>query len=128
MGSSYIEKRIVKAGIDLCKRRIDQKGTPITADDLRSLKVRTISPPLQWFYVVIGLAFTVFGIWTHTELRNMAISFTPVLVGCFNIGYAIHGRPKKVSQMESEVDLMELSADIVSRFVAEMDAKRARKS
>lgn len=128
MGRNYIEKRIVKSGIDLCKERIDQKGTPIRAEDLLSLKVRTISPVLQWFYILVGTVFVVFGIWTHTVTRNMAISFAPVLMGFANIAFAVHGRPRSVSELGKDVDLTELTADIVQRFVAEMDGKRAGNS
>lgn len=124
MGRNYIEKRVIKSGIDLCKERIDQKGTPITAADLLDMKVRTISPVLQWFYILVGSVFIVFGIWTHTVTRNMAISFAPVLMGFANVAYAVHGRPRSVSELSKDLDLTELSADIVQRFVAEMDEKR----
>lgn len=125
MAKTYLEKRIVRAGTELCKRRIDQKGTPITAEDLKNLKVRTISPALQTVYTVIGLTFIVFGVWVHTELRNMAFSFVPVLAGFANIAFAAHGRPRKVEELSDQVDLMALSTDIVKRFVSEMDAKRS---
>lgn len=128
MARNYLEKRIVKAGIDLCKRRIGQKGTPITADDLKELKVRTMSPVMQGLYALVGVFFLVFGIWAHTELRNMAISFAPVLMGVGNIAFAVHGRPSKVGDLGKDVDLMGLSTDIVKEFVEEMDAKRASQS
>lgn len=124
MARNYIERRIIAAGIELSRRRIEHKGAPITADDLLDLKIKTFSPFLQGFYFLVGLAFVVFGIWVHTETRNMAYSLLPVLVGVGNCAYAAHGRPTKVRDLGPDVDLMDLSAEIVRRFVEEMDAKR----
>lgn len=124
MARNYIEKRIVKAGAELCKRRIDQKGTPITADDIRDLKVRTLSPVLQGFYTLVGLGFIVFGIWAHVVSRSMAVSFVPVLMGVANVAYGIYGNPRSVRNLGEDVDIMGLTTDIVQRFVGEMDAKR----
>lgn len=124
MARNYIEKRIIAAGIELSRRRIEQKGTPITADDLLDLKVKTFSPVLQGFYFFVGMAFVVFGIWVHTETRNMAYSLLPVLVGVGNCAYAVYGNPRTVRELGSDVDIMDLSAEIVRRFVDEMDRKR----
>ncbi len=127
MGRTFIEKRIIRAGIALCKERIDRKGTPITADDLRNLKVKTFSPFLQGFYITVGVVFLVFGIWAQGEMRNMALSFPPVLIGFGNICFGVYGRPVKVADLGRDVDLMELSSEILRRFVEEMDASRERR-
>ena len=123
MGRNYIEKRIIKAGIDLCDRRVEMKGTPITADDLKDIEVRTFSPVLQGFYIVVGLAFAVFGIWVQIETKSMIQSILPVLFGAGNVAFALHGRPRKVREMEGDLDLMDLTAEIVKRFVERMDSK-----
>ena len=101
------------------------KGTSITADDLRSLQVKTFSPAMQGFYVFVGLAFIVFGVWVHMETRSMALSFVPVLLGIGNIGFATHGRPKRVGDLGEDIPLMELTAEIVKQFVSEMDAQHS---
>ncbi|WP_339382604.1 hypothetical protein [Pelagicoccus albus] len=100
------------------------KGTPIGAEDLRDIEVKTFSPVLQVFYIVVGLAFAVFGIWVHTQTRSTVHSFLPVLFGVANCAFALHGRPRKVRDMEEELDLMDLTAEITQKFVARMDAKR----
>ncbi|MBD5780343.1 hypothetical protein IEN85_12650 [Pelagicoccus sp. NFK12] len=123
MGRNYIEKRVIKAGIALCERRIDMKGTPITADDLKDIEVKTFSPVLQGFYIVVGLAFAVFGIWVQIETRSMIQSILPVLFGVGNVAFALHGRPRKVREMEGDLNLMDLTAEIVQRFVSKMDPK-----
>lgn len=99
------------------------KGTPITADDLRAIEVKTHSPFLMGLYFVVGGAFVVFGIWVHAETRNMVYSFLPVLVGVGNCVYAGWGSPRKVRDMEGELDLMDLTAEIVNRFVGTVDGK-----
>lgn len=109
----------------MCERRVELKGTLITADDLKDLKVRTFSPVLQWFYCFVGLSFIVFGIWVHIETRSMVQSFLPVLIGAGNCAFAAYGRPCKVRDMQG-IDLMDLSAEIVQRFVKKMDAKREK--
>lgn len=124
MARNFIEKRIVSEGIALCQRRVELGGSPITAEDLKDLKVKTFSPWLQAFYVVVGLAFTVFGIWVHLETRSMVQSILPVLIGIGNIAFALYGRPTAVRDMEG-IDLMDLSAEIVQRFVKKMDTQRA---
>ncbi|MDQ8184477.1 hypothetical protein [Pelagicoccus sp. SDUM812002] len=96
------------------------KGTPITADDLKDIEVKTFSPVLQGFYCLVGLAFAVFGIWVQIETRSMVQSILPVLFGVGNIAFALHGRPRKVREMEKELDLMDLTAEIVRRFVDKM--------
>lgn len=101
----------------MCEKRIEAKGTTITADDLRNIEVKTFSPILQTFYCVVGLAFAVFGIWVQIETRSMLQSILPVLFGVGNCAFALHGRPRKVRDMESELDLMDLTTEIVKRFV-----------
>ncbi len=120
MGRNFIEKRIIAEGVRLCERRIETKGTPITADDLKGIEVKTFSPVLQGFYCVVGLAFVVFGIWVQIETKSMVQSILPVLFGVGNCAFAIHGRPRKVRDMEGELDLMDLTAEIVKRFVDKM--------
>lgn len=126
MGRNFIEKRIIAKGIELCERRIDAKGTPITAEDLNTLEVRTFSPVITVFYVIVGLAFTVFGIWVQIETQSMIQSILPVLFGVGNCAFALHGRPRKVRDMADEIDLMDLTAEIVKRFVEKQDAQRGR--
>ncbi len=121
MGRNFVEKRIIKAGIALCERRIEMKGTPITAGDLKDIEVKTFSPVLQTFYCIVGLAFAVFGIWVQVETRSMIQSILPVLFGVGNVAFALHGRPRKVRDMEKELDLMDLTAEIVKRFVDKME-------
>lgn len=117
MGRNFIEKRVISAGVALCERRIESKGTTISADDLRNIEVKTFSPVLQAFYCVVGVSFAVFGIWVQIETRSMLQSILPVLFGVGNCAFAIHGRPRKVRDMEGELDLMDLTAEIVKRFV-----------
>lgn len=126
MGKTYMEKRIVKAGIRLCKERIDRKGTIITADDLQQMKVATMSPYLRIFYILMGLFFTVFGIWVQNVMEIMVVSFVPVIMGFGNIAFAVYGRPKMVSELGKDIDLMSLTSDIVQSFVAQMDEKQSR--
>ncbi|MDQ8180063.1 hypothetical protein [Pelagicoccus sp. SDUM812005] len=126
MGRNFIEKRIIKEGIALCERRIEMKGTPITADDLKDIEVKTFSPVLQAFYCVVGVSFAVFGIWVQIETRSMIQSILPVLFGVGNVAFALHGRPRKVREMEGELNLMDLTAEIVQRFVDKMEPKGSR--
>lgn len=121
MGRNFIEKRIIKAGIKLCERRIEMKGTTITADDLKDIEVSTFSPVLQVFYCIVGLSFAVFGIWVQIQTRSIIQSILPVLFGVGNVAFALHGRPRKVRDMEGELDLMDLTAEIVKRFVDKME-------
>ncbi|EDY81170.1 hypothetical protein VDG1235_787 [Verrucomicrobiia bacterium DG1235] len=100
------------------------KGTPITADDLKDIEVKTFSPFAQGMYFLAGIAFTVFGIWAHNQTRNMVHSFPLVLFGVAHCVYAGWGRPRKVRDMESELNLMDLTTEIVTRFVGEMESKR----
>lgn len=124
---TLLEKRVIKAGIRLCKERVSRSGSVITANDLLQMRVRTFSPGVQAFYIVIGVLFIVAGVWIHVALRNMAISFTPVLIGMANIAYGQWGKPRKVGELLGEKQIMDISADIVREFVAEMDAKRGEK-
>lgn len=126
MGKTYMDKRIVKAGIRLCKERIDRKGTLIVADDLLQMKVATMSPYLRTFYVIMGTFFTVFGIWAQNEMEIMIVSFVPVLMGFGNIAFAAYGRQRMVSELGKEIDITSLTADIVQSFVAQMDEKQSR--
>lgn len=126
MGRNFIEKRIISAGIALCERRIESKGTAVTADDLKDLEIKTFSIYLQVFYCVVGAAFAVFGIWVQIQTESMVQSILPVLFGVANCAYAIHGRPRKVRDMEGEIDLMDLTAEIVQQFVAKQEPKGAK--
>ncbi len=121
-----LERRIIRAGIRLCKERVGRSGSVITADDLVQMRVRTFSPATRWFYIGVGALFIVAGVWIQMSLRNMAISFTPALVGMGNIAYGQWGRPRKVGDLLTRKQIMDLSTDIVQEFVAEMDAKRAK--
>ncbi|MCH6258968.1 hypothetical protein MLD52_20600 [Puniceicoccaceae bacterium K14] len=121
MGKEYIEKRIVKAGIRLSERRIELKGTPILAEDIRKMEVRTLAPALEVSYSLIGAVLMVLAIWFHFEIRNMAMSIVVLLIGFGNIAFVLHGKPKRVSEFEDEIDLMNLTAEIVDGFVKKMD-------
>ncbi len=123
MAKSYIEKRVIKAGAQLCIERIERKGTPISADDIRGMKVRTFSPVLQAVYVMLGLALFVFGMWVQFESGNMALSMGLVLIGFLNVAYGVHGAPKPVSQIEG-LDLMDLTAEITRSFTESQDRAR----
>ncbi len=123
MARTRMENRIVKAGIRLCKERVARSGAMITADDLRQMKVKTFSPWTQGFYIAVGVAFVVSGIWIQSVLKNMAIALTPALIGIGNICYAQWGRPAKVSELVPEETIRRLSGDIVQEFVAQMDRK-----
>lgn len=116
MSKAYIENRVIQAGKELCERRIGQKGTMITADDIRSLKVKTFSPIMQSIYVGLGIIIFVLGMWVQMERGNMAVSMGLVLVGFLNIAFGFNGRPRAVSSLEG-LDLMSLTAEIVSAFV-----------
>lgn len=120
MSKTYIEKRVIQAGKELCNRRIGQKGTPITADDVRSLKVKTFSPIVQVAYGVLGVFIFVLGLWVQSRTGNMAVSMGLVLVGFLNIVFGFNGRPRAVSRIAG-LDLMALTAEIVSAFVDERD-------
>ena len=122
MAKTYIEKRVVEAGRELCERRIGQKGTPITADDIRSLSVKTFSPFLQWTYGILGSVIFVFGMWVQYTIGNMAVSMGLVLIGFMNVAFGIHGRPRPVSRIDG-LDLMALTAEIVGSFVEKQDSK-----
>ncbi len=99
------------------------KGTTITADDLKDIEVKTFSPVLQGFYCLVGLSFAVFGIWVQIETRSIIQSILPVLFGVGNVAFALHGRPRKVRDMEAELDMMDLTTEIVRRFVDKTDPK-----
>lgn len=116
MSKTFIEKRVIQAGRELCERRIDQKGTMITADDIHSLKIKTFPPIMQSVYITLGTVIFVLGLWVQLERGNMAISMGLVLVGFLNVAFGFNGRPRAVSTIEG-LDLMALTAEIVSAFV-----------
>ncbi len=120
MSRTFIEKRVIQAGKELRERRIGQKGTPITADDIRSLKVKTFSPTLQVVYCALGTLIFVLGMWVQFKSGNMAVSVGLVLVGFLNVVFGVNGSPKAVSSIKG-LDLMALTAEIVSSFVEEQD-------
>lgn len=116
MSKTFIEKRVIQAGKELCERRIGQKGAMITADDIRSLKVKTFPPIMQAVYITLGVMIFVLGLWVQMTRGNMAISMGMVLVGFLNGAFGFNGRPRAVSTIEG-LDLMALTAEIVSAFV-----------
>ena len=124
MSKSYLEKRIIKAGMHLCEERVRVKGKPITAEDIRNLKVKTDSPVLQGVYFVLGAIFFVVGLWAQFTTGNMGVSVMLLLVGTIHVSIGVYGKPKKVSVIESKIDLMDLTAEIVGRFVKSADEKR----
>lgn len=121
MGKGFIEERIIKAGVRLSEDRIERKGTPITADDIRKLEVRTLSPVMQINYAVIGVFMMALAIWFHFDVQNMAISVALLVIGFGNLVYVGYGKPKPVSTLEKDVDLGHVAAEIVDRFVKKMD-------
>ena len=127
MGSSYIERRVIAAGRQLCERRIEQKGTPITADDIRGLTVKTFSPVLQWTYGILGSVIFVFGMWVQLSIGNMAVSMGLVLIGFLNVAFGVHGRPRPVSRIVG-LDLMALTNEILNSFVQTQDGERAERT
>ena len=126
MSRSYLEKRIIKAGLELSERNVEVKGAPITADSIRMLRVKTMSPQLQVMYALIGLAMMLLAVWVHTETQNMAISLVVLICGVGNLVFVGNGKPKQISQIEDQVDLMDLTNEIVNQFVSKMDAQREK--
>ena len=124
MGKAYIENRVIQAGKELCERRIGQKGTMITADDIRSLKVRTFSPVMQLIYIVLGVMIFVLGLWVQMTRGMMAISIGLVLVGFLNVAFGVNGRPRAVSRIGG-LDLMALTAEVVGAGVKEQGQETA---
>ncbi len=120
-----MEKRVIKAGKELCNSRIGQKGTVITADDIRALKVKTFAPAVQITYISLGVILFVFGLWVQYTFGNMATSLGLVLIGFMNIAFGVQGRPKMVSQIDG-LDLMDITAEIVNSFVAEQESSREK--
>ncbi|OUW19193.1 MAG: hypothetical protein CBD18_01370 [Opitutales bacterium TMED158] len=127
MGKSYIEKRVIAAGRELCELRMGLKGKPITADDIRSLSVKTFPPLVQWMYGVLGAVIFVFGMWVQLSIGNMAVSMGLVLIGFLNVVFGVHGRPRKVAKIAG-LDLMELTNEILNSFVESQDAEREKSS
>jgi len=123
MAAKYIERRIVKAGLDLCERQLQSEGAAITADSIRSLKVNTLSPVIQGIYVAIGAALIAFALWVHFETRNMALSIVVLFLGVGHFILAGVGRPRLVGELEGQVNLMELTNQVVKEFVRSKDAE-----
>ncbi|MCH2388570.1 MAG: hypothetical protein MKZ70_13240 [Opitutales bacterium] len=117
MPRSYIEKRVIKAGVELSQQRISQKGTKIEPDDIKKLRIKTFSPALQGVYVVLGALLFVFGMWVQYMVGNMAVSMGLVLIGFLNAAYGIHGRPKQATDI-SGLDIVDLSAEIVREIAS----------
>ena len=117
MARSYIEKRVIKAGVELSQQRISQKGTKIELDDIKKLRIKTFSPALQGVYVVLGALLFVFGMWVQYMVGNMAVSMGLVLIGFLNAAYGIHGRPKQATDI-SGLDILDLSAEIVRKIAS----------
>lgn len=123
-----MERRILKAGVALCRTRVERGSGPITAEDLRSMKVRTFSPVLIGFYVAIGLFLVGFSIWVQNQTTSLVIAMPILLIGIGNISFGIYGRPAKVGDLGDGINLMSLTSDIVQAFVKEMDARRGDKT
>ena len=125
MAKAYIEKRVIKAGTALCIERIERKGTPISAEDIKGLKVKTFSPVMQAIYGLIGLALFVFGMWVQFQTGNMAVSMGLVLIGFLNVAYGVHGAPKAASRIDG-LNLMDLTAEITRSFAESQDKAREK--
>ena len=117
MARSYIEKSLIKAGVELCQQRISEKGTKIEADDIKKLRIKTFPPALQGVYVALGALLFVFGMWFQYMVGNMAVSMGLVLIGFLNAAYGIHGRPKQATDI-SGLDIVDLSAEIVRKIAS----------
>ena len=117
MPRSYIEKRVIKAGVELSQQRISQKGTKIEPDDIKKLRIKTFSTALLGVYVVLGALLFVFGMWVQYMVGNMAVSMGLVLIGFLNAAYGIHGRPKQATDI-SGLDIVDLSAEIVREIAS----------
>jgi len=117
MARSYIEKRLMKAGVELCQQRISEKGTKIEPDDIKKLRIKTFPPALQGVYVALGALLFVFGMWFQYMVGNMAVSMGLVLIGFLNAAYGIHGRPKQATDI-SGLDFVDLSAEIVREIAS----------
>ena len=114
---SYIEKSLIKAGVELCQQRISEKGTKIEPDDIKKLRIKTFPPALQGVYVVLGALLFVFGMWFQYMVGTMAVSMGLVLIGFLNAAYGIHGRPKQATDI-SGLDFVDLSAEIVREIAS----------
>ena len=127
MSSHYLERRIVKAGTGLCEQRVRVKGAPISAEDIRNLKVKTDSPVLMGVYFCLALGFFVVGLWAQFQTGNMGVSVMLLLIGTVHAAIGFYGKPRKVSTLEDKVDLMDLTAEIVGNFVRNSDQKQKGK-
>lgn len=123
MGKTFIEKRLVNEGVKLCEQRIDQKGTEITVNDIKALKVKTFSPVLQSIYSFLGVILFVFGIWFQLENGNMAVSMGLVMIGFLNVAYGVHGRPKPAASLGG-LNFADLTAEITRDFAEKQDQAR----
>lgn len=123
MAKTFLKKRLVNEGVKLCEQRIEQKGTPITIDDIKTLKVKTFSPALQAIYASIGTILFVFGIWFQLENGNMAVSMGLVMIGFLNIAYGVHGSPKPASRL-GDLNFADLTAEITQAFAEKQDQSR----
>ena len=127
MGRHYLERRIIKAGTELCEQRVRVKGKPILADDIRNLKVKTDPPVLMGVYFALAIGFFVVGLWAQFQIGNMGVSVMLLLIGTVHAAIGIYGKPRKVSTLEEKIDLMDLTAEIVGIFVQNMDQKQKGK-
>lgn len=123
MAKAYIEKRLIDEGVKLCEQRIERKGTMVTADDIRSMKVKTFSPALQSVYATLGAILFVFGMWVQFAIGNMAVSMGLVLIGFLNVAYGIQGGPKPASQIPG-LNFADLTAEITRAFAEKRDASK----
>ena len=112
MARTYIEKRVIKAGAELCQKRISRKGMKIEPDDIKKFRIKTFSPALQVVYIVLGILLFVFGMWFQYMVGNMAVSMGLVVIGFLNAAYGINGRPKQAADIDG-LDFVDLSAEIV---------------
>lgn len=119
---SYIENRVIKAGVELCQQRIGQEGTKIEPEDIRTLKVKTFSPFVQGVYIALGALLFVFGMWFQYMVGNMAVSMGLVLIGFLNAAYGIHGRPRQASEIQG-LDFADLTAEIVRAITKDESAE-----
>ena len=112
MARTYIEKRVIRAGVELCQKRISRKGMKIEPDDIKKFRIKTFSPALQVVYIVLGILLFVFGMWFQYMVGNMAVSMGLVVIGFLNAAYGINGRPKQAADIDG-LDFVDLSAEIV---------------
>jgi len=115
MARNFIERRVVARGLAASARRAELGEEQLAVEDLGALEIKTFSPWLQGFYILVGLCFAAFGIWVNIQTRSMVQSVLPVLFGVANIAFALYGRPVEAGKIEG-LDLSELLEEIRSRF------------